>query len=275
MKLFKNKFFVICLCVAVVLAGVTSTFSVMGLPMLSRNILGTVTAPLRWCVTAVTNAAEGFGRYFTSIDTLNAENERLEAENAALREQLDNAALLEQENQRLKAYLNIKDDHPDFTMVEGMVISRESESYASVFTLNRGSLHGVKIGMPVMTEQGIVGSVKEVGLNWCKVTTVIETASSVGACVLRSGDAGIVSGDFSLRKNGYCKFSYVEGTADIEVGDIIVTSAMSGVYPADLVIGEVTSIGTDEYTRMTVATVLPAVDFSTLQWVMIVTGYEG
>lgn len=275
MKLFKNKFFVICLCVAVVLAGVTSTFSLMGLPMLSRNILGTVTAPLRWCVTAVTNAAEGFGRYFTSIDTLQAENERLEAENAALREQLDSAALLEYENQRLKAYLNIKDDHPDFTMVEGMVISRESESYASVFTLNRGSLHGVKTGMAVMTEQGIVGSVKEVGLNWCKVTTVIETASSVGACVLRSGDAGIVSGDFSLRKNGYCKFSYVEGTADIEVGDTIVTSAMSGVYPADLVIGQVTSIGTDEYTRMTVATVLPAVDFSTLQWVMIVTGYEG
>ena len=275
MKIFKNKFFVICLCVAVVLAGVTSTFSIMGLPMVARNMLGTVTAPVRWCVTAVTNAAEGFERYFKGINTLTDENERLEAENAALREQLEEAELLEAENQRLKAYLDLKDKHPDFTMVEGMIISRESESYASVFTLNRGSLHGVETGMAVITEQGIVGSVKEVGLNWCKVTTVIETASSVGACVRRSGDAGIVSGDFSLRKNGYCKFSYVEGTADIEVGDTIVTSAMSGIYPADLVIGKVTSIGTDEYTRMTVATVLPAVDFSDLQWVMIITGYEG
>ena len=85
-----------------------------------------------------------------------------------------------------------------------------SGNVMTLFTLDKGSAHGVSRNMPVLTEDGIVGFVSEVGLNWCKVTTVIETASSVGACVLRSGDAGIVSGDFSLRKNGYCKFSYVE-----------------------------------------------------------------
>ena len=274
MKLFKNKFFLICLCVAVVLAGVTSTFSIMGLPMISRNILGVITSPLRWCVTAVTNAAEGFGRYFTSVDTVHAENERLEAENEALREQLREAELLEEENRRLKAYLNMKDTHPTFKLEEAMVISRESGSYASVFTLNRGTLHGVEAGMPVVTEHGIVGVVKETGLNWCKVATLIETASSAGACVERSGSVGIVSGDFSLRKDGYCKFSYTDSNADIQVGDIIVSSGQGSVYPADLVIGEVVSVGTDEYNRTIVATVLPTVDFSSLQYVMIITGYE-
>lgn len=274
MKLFKNKFFLICLCVAVVLAGVTSTFSIMGLPMLSRNILGVVTYPLRWCVTAVTNAVEGFGRYFTSVEYVHAENERLEAENAALREQLRESELLEEENRRLKAYLNMKDTHPSFVLEEAMIVSRESGSYASVFTLNRGTLHGVESGMPVITERGIVGVVKEVGLNWCKVATLIETASSAGACVERSGSVGIVSGDFSLRKDGYCKFSYTDSHADIQVGDVIVSSGQGSIYPAGLKIGEVVSVGTDEYNRTIVATVRAAVDFSSLQYVMIITGYE-
>ncbi len=273
MKLFKNKFFLICLCVAVVLAAVTSTFSIMGLPMVARNVLGTVTAPFRWCVSAVTNAFEGFDRYFTSVNTVNDENERLEAENAALREQLREAELLEEENRRLRAYLGIKAAHPSFSMEEGMIISRESGSYASVFTVNRGSLHGVEAGMPVIVEQGVVGYVKEVGLNWCKVTTIIETASSVGGMVQRSGASGIVSGDFSLRQDGHCKFSYVDSGADIQVGDVIVSSGMGSVYPADLVIGHVVAIGSDEYNRTVVATVEPTVDFSSLKYVMIVTGY--
>ncbi len=274
MKLFKNKFFLICLCVAISLAGITSAFSVMGLPMLSRNILGTVTAPLRWCVTSVTNAFTGFQRYFTGINAVQSENERLLQENKELQEQLREAALLQEENRRLKAYLEMKSEHPSFTFEEAMILSRESGSYSSVFTLNRGSLHGIEVGMAVVTERGIVGAVREVGLNWCKVSALTETAASVGGYVERSGSVGIVSGDFSLRKDGYCKFSYADSNADIQVGDWILSSGQGSVYPADLVIGEVVSVGVDEYNRTVVATVLPAVDLSSLQYVMIITGYE-
>ena len=154
-----------------------------------------------------------------------------------------------------------------------MIVSRESGNYMTVFTLNRGSLHGIKVNMPVITKDGIVGCVSEVGLNWSKVTTIIESASSVGAYVPRSGESGIVSGDFSLKNEGKCKFSYVSQTADIVVGDRVLSSGMGSVYPADLPIGRVVEIGEDEYNRTFVATVEPAVELSSLQWVMIVTGF--
>ena len=275
MKLFQNKFFIICLCIAVVLCAVPSTLSLMGYGGLVRNIVGTVTVPLRWCVTVVGNGFEGFGRYFESVDAVNQKNEALEEENRKLKEQLDRADMLERENERLREYLGMKNQYPSFTMEEGMVISHSAGNYMTSFTLNRGTLHGIQTNMPVVVNAGIVGYVSDVGLNWCMVSTVIETASSVGAYVPRSGATGIVSGDASLRQDGVCKMTYLDANADIAVGDRVLSSGNGSVYPAELLIGEVTEVTVDEYSRSLIATVKPAVDFSDLQYMMIITGYEG
>ena len=274
MKIFQNKFFIICLTVAVVMAAVPTTFAAMGYRSLARNIVMTVTSPLRWCVNAVGNAVEGYGKYFGTIDALWEENAALKEENVSLEERLEEAERLEKENERLRDYLGMKQENPSFTLEMAAVISRESGNYATVLTLNRGSIHGIEQNMAVVVKEGIVGYVCEVGINWCKVSTVIETASSVGAYIPRSGARGIVSGDFNMKNNGTCKFSYVEGNEDIAVGDKIYSSGIGSVYPADLLIGEVVEIGQDEYNRMVVATVKPAADFASLDWVMIVTGYE-
>lgn len=273
MKLFKNKFFIICLAVAVVLCAVPSTFALMGYRGLAKNIVGTLTSPLQWCVTVVGNAFEGFGRYFAGIDHLREENEALEQENAALREQIENAELLEAENERLRSYLDMKAKFPSFEMVEGMIISYSAGNYMTSFTLNRGTMHGVSTQMPVVVADGVVGYVTEVGLNWCMVSTIIETASSVGAYVPRSGATGIVSGDAALRRDGVCKMNYLEANADIQVGDRVLSSGNGSVYPAELVIGTVTAIETDEYSRTLEATVQPMVDFASLQYMMIIIGY--
>ena len=107
------------------------------------------------------------------------------------------------------------------------------------------------------------------------VSTIIETATSVGAYVPRSEVFGIVSGDYSMRKEGTCKLADIEITdPDIQVGDTVYSSGMGSVYPADLKIGTITAIEVNEYSRNVVATVSPAVDFSSLKWVMIITGYE-
>ena len=274
MKLFKNKFFVICLCVAVVICAVPSTFALMGYRGLARNIVGTLTVPFRWCGTVIGNAFEGFGKYFGSVDALRAENEALESENQALRDQLEEAELMEAENERLRQYLEMKNQYPSFLMEEGMIISYSAGNYMTSFTLNRGSLHGIEVNMPVVVTEGIVGYVTDVGLNWCMVSTIIETASSVGAYIPRSGATGIVSGDSSLRNEGVCKISYMESNADIQVGDKVMSSGTGSVYPADLPIGEIISVEIDEYSRSLVATVKPTVDFTNLKYMMIITGYQ-
>lgn len=274
MRIFQNKFFIICLCIALVLTIVPSVFSIMGYRSLAKNIVGTVTMPVRWVATTIGNAFQGWGKYFASMKALDEKNKALIDENAALREQLQNAELLEKENERLRDYLDMKNKYPSFKMEEGMVISHSSGNYITNFTLNRGTLHGIAPNMPVVTKDGIVGYVVEVGLNWCMVSTLIETATSVGAYIPRSEVVGIVSGDYSMRQEGTCKIGYIDAAADVQVGDAVYSSGTGSVYPADLKIGTVTSIEVDEYNRTLVATVTPAVDFSSLKWVMVITGYE-
>ena len=274
MRIFQNKFFLICLCIALVLTIVPSVFSLMGYRSLAKNIVGTVTMPVRWVATVIGDSFSGFGKYFGSIKALNDQNQALIEENAALKEQLADAELLERENERLRDYLDMKNQYPSFSMEEGMVISHSSGNYITNFTLNRGTLHGIAVNMPVVTKDGIVGYVVEVGLNWCMVSTLIETATSVGAYIPRSEVVGIVSGDYSMRQEGTCKISYIDADADIQVGDVVYSSGTGSVYPADLKIGTITSIEVDEYNRTLVATVSPAVDFSELKWVMVITGYE-
>ena len=274
MRIFQNKFFLICLCIALVLTIVPSVFAIMGYRSLAKNIVTTVTMPVRWVATTVGNAFEGWGKYFGSMKALNEENKALIEENAALKEQLQNAELLEKENERLRDYLDMKNKYPSFSMEEGMVISHSSGNYITNFTLNRGTLHGISPNMPVITKDGIVGYVVEVGLNWCMVSTLIETATSVGAYIPRSEVIGIVSGDYSMRQEGTCKIGYIDATADVQVGDSVYSSGTGSVYPADLKIGTVTAIEIDEYNRTLVATVTPAVDFSELKWVMVITGYQ-
>ncbi len=274
MKLFQNKFFIICLCIALVLSIVPSVFSFMGYRNLAKDIIGTVTFPVRWCVSVVADGFEGLGAYFQSLDLLSEENESLRKEKESLEERLEDATLLEDENERLRAYLGMKNKYPSLTMEEGMIIGHSSGNYITVFTLNRGSLHGIEADMPVVTADGIVGRVTEVGLNWCMVSTLIEHETSVGAYIQRSGAVGIVSGDYSMKNEGVCKISYMDADADVQVGDKVLSSGNASVYPADLEIGTITAIETDGYSRNLIATVQPSVDFSSLKWVMIVTGYE-
>ena len=274
MRIFQNKFFIICLCIALVLTIVPSVFAIMGYRSLAKNIIGTVTMPVRWVATVISDSFEGWGKYFGSIKALNEKNQALIEENNSLKDQLAQAELLEKENERLRDYLDMKNKYPSFAMEEGMVISHSSGNYITNFTLNRGTLHGIKPNMPVITKDGIVGYVVEVGLNWCMVSTLIETATSVGAYIPRSEVVGIVSGDYSMRQEGTCKIGYIDTTSDVQVGDVVYSSGTGSVYPADLKIGTVTAIEVDEYNRTIVATVTPAVDFSSLKWVMVITGYE-
>ena len=274
MKLFKNKFFIICLCIAVVLCAVPTTFSLMGYRSLSKNIVGTVTLPFRFVITSIGNGFEGFGRYFQSVNAVHERNEALQSELNEANQRLEEAKILEAENERLRAYLGMKEKYPSFTMEEGMVVSYSATNYMTSFTLNKGTLHGIRVNMPVVTVDGIVGCVTEVGLNWCMVSSVIENASSVGAYIPRSGATGIVTGDASMKQDGICRMRYIENDADIQVGDRVLSNGNGVVYPADLPIGEVISGEVDEYSRARIANIRPYVELNDLRYMMIITGYS-
>jgi rod shape-determining protein MreC len=276
MKIFQNKFFLICLCIAVVLSALSSVLSIMGYKALVRDVLGTVATPFRFVATSFVNAAEGFGKYFSSIDSLTEQNQALKKQNDELLARLEAAQRIEQENARLREYLNMKAEYPAFTFEEAMVVGREASAYITVLTLNRGTVHGVKVDMPVVTPNGIVGCVSEVGLTWCKVSTILESARSVGVYLPRSNAMGLLSGDLSMKADGLCKLTFVDADgkdADVQPGDAVYSSGIGSVYPPDMKVGEVVSIDIDNATRTLVAYVRPTVDFSLPDYMMIITGY--
>lgn len=270
----KNKFFVTMLCVALAVTLSATVLAVMGINDPLGSLFGSLTAPLRRCASKIAYGIEGFGVYFSSVEQLTEQNAELRRENAELRQQLSEARAAARQDEYLREYLGLDWLENDWSLVDATVIGREAGSYRTVYTLDRGSLHGIRAGMPVVTAQGLVGRVEQVGLSYCTVTSVLETTSSVGVYDARSGADGLLVGDLKLREQGLCRISGVDADADVQVDDLIVTAGTGSVYPAGLTVGRVIAIEPDPYSRTMTVTVEPEVDLDSISTVMIITDYS-
>ena len=274
MKFFKSKFFIIALSIAIFLVILTSTLALMGKLDPLSEVINTISTPFKYVGIQIKNSFEGFSRYFENVDGIIKENESLRSQVDFLEGELANAEQAIDENVRLREYLEVKKTYPDFKMLDALIVGSEAENYMTVFTLNRGSGDGVKLGMPVIVKDGLVGSVCSLGYSWCKVRALTEASASAGAYISRSGEIGILSGDISLKDTGKCKLNYLNENADIEVGDTVYTSGVGSIYPRELLIGRVSSVEINEFLRTKTATVECAVDFNSLRYVMIITDFE-
>ena len=278
MKFFKSKFFIITASIVLVIALITAVLSFAGLSGPVKLVLGTVAKPFMWIGTFAADGVNGFVEVFAEYDKLKAENEALKAENELLKQNAYDGAILREENAWLKEYIGVSPER-GFTMADAKVIARQNDGYKISLTLDKGSVHGVKVGMPVITAQGVYGQVVEAGLDWCRVESMIENGVSVGVRSERSGDTGVVEGDSSLKEQGVCRMNYISRDADLLVGDRIYTSGGVGSsYPSGLYVGEISEISYDEASGQMYATVTPAANLSddgTVDRLMIITGYKG
>lgn len=273
-QFFKNKFFYVMTVLALVLAIVPSVFYSMGLTFVFRDAVCMLLTPMQKVFNYATEAVDGFAAYFYKFDELVEENNALRERVAELEAQNYDAAELEERSAWMSSFLEMKTQHTDFKMLSASVTGRESGNYSKILTIDAGTGAGVELNMPVVTSEGIVGRITEIGYNWAKVTTIVEAQSSVGAYIERTDDAGICEGKFELSSDGLCQFSYLPAEADVKAGDRVLTTGFGSVYPRGLVIGYVETVGINEYTRAPDVTVKCAVDFSELTKVMIITDYE-
>ncbi|HCG67165.1 MAG: rod shape-determining protein MreC [Eubacteriales bacterium] len=273
MKFFKNKFFIITLVVALLLSIVPTVLCAMGQGSYVRKALQTAAQPFSWAFTKIGEGLSGFSVYFQKLSDLQKENEELRAQLDDYRDRIYNAKMLEEENKWLSDYLGLKKEHSDFLFEEASVIGRESGNYSTVYTLSKGTMHDIKVNMPVITEDGVVGYVTEVGPTWCRAVSIIETASAVGAYIERSGELGLIEGSYELRFEGKCRMIRLPADADVHEGDRVLTSGLGSIYPRGLFVGEVVSVDADPYSRTLTAVVQPKVDYSSLVKVMIIKDY--
>ena len=273
-KFFTSKFFIVSLAVAVLVSIVPSVLYFMGQGDYVKATVQLLATPFQWCFTKVGEGIDGYVVYFRRMSGLFEENRKLKTELEENREKVYDAELVREENEFLRKYLGIKAEHSDFTFQDASVIGRESTNYRTEYTLSKGSMHGIEKNMPVITSDGLVGYVTEVGPTYCRAVPVTENAKSVGAYIERSGTLGVVEGSYSLSFGHLCLMSYIDPESDIRVGDVVTTSGVGSIYPRGLDIGVITEVGIDEGTRTLIATVKPFADFDNISRVMIVTSYE-
>ena len=203
--------------------------------------------------------------------TLHEQNKMLRNEVTQLRVQNLQAQEYASENTRLREMLDYKNTATQFDLKAARIIGRESATWSSMIVINRGTVDGVHEDMPVVTPKGLVGRVVEAGPNSSKVQLIIDPRSSVGTLVQRpeSRVNGIVEGDPD--NPTMPRMVNIPKTADVQEGDVIVTSGFGGVFPKGLVVGIVSQLKIDTGGLLQVAILEPAVDFQKLEDVMVIT----
>lgn len=271
---FKNKFFYIITVVTLIVTIVPTVFCSMGLSFVFRDMVGIVLTPAQKLFNYAAEGIDGFVSYFYKFDELVEENIRLREQVSRLQSELYDSAEIEEMYEWMSEFLELKMAHNDFELLSASVTGRESGNYSKVLTLDVGSGAGVASGMPVITSEGIVGQITEVGYNWCKVTTLVEANSSIGAYVEKTGDAGICTGSFELSSKGLVNFMYLPADAKVNEGDRVISTGYGSIYPRGLTVGYVESVSLNSYSRNLDVTVRSAVDFTDISSVMVITSFE-
>jgi len=272
-QFFKNRFFYIMTVLALIATIVPMVFYHMGVTFVFRDMVNIVLTPMQKLFNTAADAVDGFTSYFYKFDALVEENVALKKEVAELQAQIYDNKEIEQMYAWMSDFLELKRQHTDFQMTSAAVTGRESGNYSSMLTLDVGSGAGIAVGMPVVTAEGIVGQITEVGYNWSRVTTIVEAQSAVGAYVERTGEAGVAEGDFQLTGSGLVKLQYLPADSGAEAGDRILSSGYGDIYPRGLVVGYIQSVEVNPNTRTKTAYVRCAVPAAEVSDVMIITEF--
>ncbi len=237
------------------------------------SVLGAVITPFQSAFTEVSNFFKDWGKLISGNEELARENASLKSQVNELTSSLIDYDAAKQENEFLKQYLEIKDNHTDYQFEETRLIAYDSADPFGSFTVNKGSLHGVALYDPVIEASGLIGYVSQVGTSYSKVTTVLSSDISVASFDRRTDDAGVIKGNLDSAENGTTRLCNLSRSCTVAIGDYIVTSG-GGVFPEGMLVGTVTEIGNDS-NRAIFAEVKPAVDLAQLRDMMIITHFSG
>ena len=268
---FRSKFFIILAIVTVVILILMAVSTLSGEKAnFAKNAVGTIVSPVEGVFRSIGEATDNFFGRFRSNSSYREENEALKAEIAKLEEETRELYEIRNENQRLMGLLSLKDNTPEYNMIGARVIAKDPGAFYSIFKINKGTNAGIHKHDIVLTDKGLVGYIYEVGTNWSTVLSIIDTKSTLGVIVERTGDTAMIEGGITLMNEGKCHLFYLSKDAEVAEGDFVETSGLGGIYPEGLYIGKIKSLSVDAQGLYYEATVEPAVDFSRISEVMVI-----
>ena len=277
MKDFFRRNGLLILIAAILLALVTTVVSMLlgGKANPVANFVNFITTPVRNGISAVTNWAEERYSDAFELEQMKTELADLKKENAELQAKIREAEAAIQENERLYNLLELTPKGKEFTKEAAMVTARSTSNWESTLTLSKGSAQGIAVDDCVVDEYwNLVGTVAEVGENWCTVRTLIDANTEMGGQLSRTGGAAILEGDLALMGQGKLKLTYLPENSQLMSGDLVTTSGRGGVYPSGLVAGHVEEVRTDVSGMTDYAVIVPETDLDSLKQVFVIKDFH-
>jgi len=230
-----------------------------------QRLIIEIIAPFQKFIKGTVNITEELWlKYFGLINTHN-ENMRMKNEIESLRIENYQYQELLATNQRLQELLQFKNT-TDYPVIAAQVIGWDPTGWFQSIIIDKGENTGIKINMPVVNADGVVGKLVSVSYNYAKVLLIIDQNSSVDCIIQRSRDNGIVKGLSSK----VCLFDYVVKASDVRLGDMVVTSGLGRIYPKGIPVGEIIDVQDPPGELFKNIKVRPMVDFSKLEELLVI-----
>ena len=233
-------------------------------PNIFETALMWVVSPVQNLITNTLDSVNDMVDHYLFVAEVSKENEKLKDEIGELIRQ--NNELREELRQKGRvADLMAYQEARQLKSVVARVIGRDATQWARVVFINKGTQDGIKENLAVVTNAGVVGHVTQAGLNTSKVMLIIDGRSSVDTLFSYDRISGIVVGTGME----FCEMKYVPITAEVNVGDQIISSGLGGVYPKGLVVGTVISITKATQGLFQEISIAPSADFGRLEEVLV------
>ena len=205
-----------------------------------------------------------------NVASLRQSNTELEAEVARLQTQVIDLQQQVTETNILSALVDFARANPEYSYKAASVIGRDPSPFLRYVIINVGSNEGVLPGMPVVTDKGLVGRVDAVIAEAARVQLVTDAASAVDVRLQASNTEAMLVGSVT----GELSLNMISQDAVIQVGDVVLTSGLGGTYPPNILVGQVVSIRKLQSELFQQAAIQPNVDFTRLQFVLVITNFN-
>jgi rod shape-determining protein MreC len=249
--------------------GVTGLALAGYLTPLSRVVLNPLVSAQTWLAKRY-QAVQSLITQPEDITSLRQRNSELEAENSRLQVQIVELQDQVTESQLLSTLVDYERRHVENQYTAASVIARDISPFMHYVIIDRGSDDGLRKGMPVITQQGLVGSIAAVTAGAARVQLINDPGSSVNVILQQSGEEAVLNGQIT----GEIELDMISQNATVQPGDLVMTSGLGGNYPANILVGQVLTVKNEASALFQTASVQPAVDFSQLDIVLIITNFQ-
>jgi rod shape-determining protein MreC len=230
-----------------------------------ERVVMNLTAPLSGVVDRMNGIVSGVWGDYLNLIEVRKENIKLLKTVKILNTRLFQAGEAVAENERLKKLLELKNTLR-LPTVAATVIGEDGTPWFKTIVIDRGSVDGLREGMPVVASDGVVGELVKVAAGSSRVLLLTDHASGIAGIVQRTRARGVIKGEGGSR----CSLEFSLREDDIKVGDMVVTSGIGKVFPKGLPVGEVSMVKKGEYGIFQTIEVRPKVNISRLEEVLVI-----